>query len=208
MGHNLDSRRQFLKATLPASLLSTAAAAGLLQPTAAYAWFWGPNAQPGYNPYAPAPAAPSAAPAVASHSRNTPARPKTPLEKLVDELRHAQPETNAAVDFLSPEVAIDGASITLDIQVLLPDVDGIAVYLEGNPRPLAAVFHLAPEMLPEMKLMVRLAQSSNVTLVVRSQGRFYRNSKFIKVTQGGCSDTFEVTDPQRKGWQKRNRSAY
>ena len=116
----------------------------------------------------------------------------------MDELRLARSEINPAVDLMSPDIAVDGASIMLEFQALLPNVDGLAVYIEGNPQPLAAVFHLAPNVLPEMKLMVRLAQSSNVSIVVRSQGRFYRNFKFVKVTQGGCSDSFEAAESKHR----------
>lgn len=197
-----DSRRRFLKSATPASVLSVAAAAGLLRPTAAYAWFW--NKPGGTNPYAPAPvesvpAVPQATP-FPKAAPPVPARIKTPLERLLDDLRNHKPENHTAVELMSPDIAIDGASIMLEFQALLPDVDGFAVYIEGNPKPLAAAFYLAPEVLPEMKLMVRLAQSSNVTVVARSQGRFYRATKFVKVTQGGCSDNFEVTDrPAIKG---------
>lgn len=203
-------RRNFLKSAMPASLLSVAAAAGLLQPTASYAWFSGFNAKPGANPYIPVSAVPPASPPAtpAPQATRQPARAKTPLERLLDELRQAKPEPNPAVDLMSPDIAVDGASITLELQALLPDVDGLAIYIERNPHPLAAAFYLAPEVLPEIKLMVRLAQSSNVTLVARSQGRFYRNSKFVKVTHGGCSDSFEVTESQhRRNVQKRHRDA-
>lgn len=101
---------------------------------------------------------------------------------------------------MSPEIAVDGASIMLDFQALLPDVDGFAVYIEGNPQPLAAAFFLAPNVLPEIKLMVRLAQSSTVSVVARSRGRFYKNGKLVKVTHGGCSDSFE--DAQSKHRQE------
>jgi|GEM_PF-2028457 sulfur-oxidizing protein SoxY len=117
---------------------------------------------------------------------------------LLDDLPNARPEANPAVALSLPDIAVDGASIMLEFQALLPEVDGLAVYIEANPRPLAAAFYLAPEILPEMKLMVRLAQSSNVSIVVRSQGRFYRKVKFVKVTRGGCSDNFEVAEPKRR----------
>lgn len=184
-----DTRRRFLKNALPASALSVSMAAGLLKPTAALAWF------PFFNFNAPAePAAPS--PAFSSYS--PPSRAKTPLQALVEDLRHAKPETSAAVDLQSPDIAVDGASIMLNFQALLPEVDGLAVYIEGNPQPLAAAFHLAPNVVPEMKLLVRLAQSSNVIVVARSQGRYYRNLKFVKVTRGGCNDSFEAAESQHR----------
>lgn len=185
-----NARRRFLQSSVPAGMLSVAAGAGLLKPTASYAWL------PFFN-YKP-PAQPAPAPRPVPFAQPV-ARIKTPLDALLEELRQARPEIGSAVDLMSPEVAVDGASIMLDFQALLPDVDGLAVYLEGNPRPLAAAFHLAPNVLPEMKLLVRLAQSSKISVVARSRGRFYANFKFVKVTQGGCSDSFTETESQHRG---------
>ncbi|MEW6676774.1 MAG: thiosulfate oxidation carrier protein SoxY [Pseudomonadota bacterium] len=189
--HLLQTRRHFLQASVPVGLVSVAAAAGLLRPTAAFAWFPFFNVQP--------PQPPAAAPAPAPF-KPIPSKPqiKSPLGILIDELRHAQPELSPAVDLMSPEIAVDGASIMLEFQALLPDVDGFAVYIEGNPRPLAGAFYLAPNVLPEMKLLVRLARSSNVSVVARSQGRFYKAVKFVKVTQGGCSDSFAETESRHR----------
>lgn len=189
------SRRCFLSSAVSASVLSVAVGAGLLKPRMAYAWF------PFFNPNPAPQTAPQTAPKPASlppSPPRAPARPKTRLEMLLEELRHARAEMSPAVDLMSPDIAVDGASIMLEFQALLPDVDGLAVYIEGNPQPLAAAFYLAPEVRPEMKLMVRLAQSSNVAIVVRSQGRFYRNAKFVKVTQGGCSDSFDAAESRHR----------
>ncbi len=193
-----NPRRRFLRSSVPAGMLSVAVGAGLLKPGAALAWFPFFNTNPPAKPTAPAAPSPSFFPPPA------PPRVRTPLETLVEELRLAKPETSPAVDLMSPDIAVDGASIMLTFQALLPEVDGFAVFIEGNPRPLAAVFHLAPSVQPEMKLMVRLAQSSAVSVVARSQGRFYRNQKFVKVTQGGCSDSFtEAESKHRQEVQQR-----
>lgn len=187
-----QSRRHFLQSSVPTGVLSVAAAAGLLQPSAALAWFPFFNTNPRPQP------APAATPAPYFTLPAAPARPKTPLEVLLDELRRAKPETSPAIELLSPEIAVDGASIMLNFQALLPEVDGFAVYIEGNPKPLAAAFHLAANVLPEMKLLVRLAQSSNIAVVARSQGKFYRALKFVKVTQGGCGDSFAETQSRHR----------
>ena len=193
-----NPRRRFLRSSVPAGMLSVAVGAGLLKPGAALAWF------PFFNTNPPAKPSASAAPPPSIFPPPAPPRVRTPLETLVEELRFAKPETSPAVDLLSPDIAVDGASIMLSFQALLPDVDGFAVYIEGNPRPLAAAFHLAPNVLPEIRLLVRLAQSSAVAVVARSQGRFYRNQKFVKVTQGGCSDSFtEAESKHRQEVQQR-----
>lgn len=190
-----NSRRRFLKSSAPASLLSVAAAAGLLQPSVSFAWFPFFNFNTPSQPQSPTSTLPTSP---------LKTRAATPVEALVEELRHAKPEISPAVDLMSPDMAVDGASIMLDFQVLLSDVDGIAIFIEGNPQPMAAAFHLAPNVLPAMKLLVRLAQSSTISVVARSKGQFYRNLKFVKVTHGGCSDSFaEAESKHRREIQQR-----
>jgi predicted secreted protein len=185
----LHARRRFLQSSVPVGVVSVAAAAGLLRPAAAFAWFPFFNIQQ--------PAKPAAAPAPFQPAPIA-ARVRSPLDSLLLELRQARPELSPAVDLMSPEIAVDGGSIMLEFQALLPDVDGFAVYIESNPRPLAAAFYLAPEVLPEMRLLVRLAKSSDISIVARSRGRFYKMSKFVKVTQGGCSDSFTETESRHR----------
>jgi sulfur-oxidizing protein SoxY len=169
--------------------LSVAAAAGLLKPAASFAQFPFFNFKPPKQPTSPYPSSPPPASVT---------RINTPLEVLVRDLRIARPEMSNSVDIMSPEIAVDGASIMLDFQALLPEVDGFAVYIDGNPQPLAAVFYLSSNVLPEIKLLVRLAKSSSISVVARSRGQFYRNSKVVKVTHGGCSDSFDETESKHR----------
>lgn len=153
------SRRNLLRATLPATTLAVALAAGLLRPRSTWA---------------------ATAPAV---SRPQPAGAAA---ELLSALRGAQPAPSRAIRILAPDIAEDGANVFLAITVFLPEVDGLAVFVERNPQPLSAAFWIAPEVQPELQLRVKMALSGNVWVVARSQGRFYKASKAVTVTVGGC----------------------
>ena len=58
--------------------------------------------------------------------------------------------------------------------------------MESNPQPLVAAFWIGPDLVPEIKTRIKVAQTSNIWVVVRSGGQFFKASKLVKVTKGGC----------------------
>jgi len=86
----------------------------------------------------------------------------------------------------TPEIAENGAVVPIGIASAVPKTDAIAVLIEKNPNPLAAVFEIPPGTEPAVSTRVKMAQTSNVYALVRADGRYYFASKEIKVTLGGC----------------------
>lgn len=105
---------------------------------------------------------------------------------LLNGLRDAVPELTHEILVKAPDIAEDGASVFIEMVSVLPAVDGILIFADRNPQPLVAAFHLGPGMLPELKTRIKVAQTGNVWVVMRSQGRYYRAFKQVKVTIGGC----------------------
>ena len=67
----------------------------------------------------------------------------------------------------------------------LPNVRWMALIIEQNPQPLAAVFHFMPGSLTEASAYLKIADSTQVTVVVAAGNRFYGRRRFIKVV-GNC----------------------
>lgn len=153
------ARRLLLRGALPGATLSIALAAGLLRPATVLA---GPA--------------------------NQSIRPQMGLaaNELLQALRTAQPAQSTEIRIIAPDIAEDGASVFLECSTTLPEVDGFVIFAERNPQPLVASFWIAPDVLPELKTRIKLSRTSNVWVVVRSRGQFYKASKMVKVTVGGC----------------------
>lgn len=114
------------------------------------------------------------------------ARPGELAQGLLRKLHGVQATPSERVRISAPDIAEDGASVFLEINADLPEVDGLMVFAENNPQQLVAAFWLAPEVLPELRTRIKLAVTSRVWVVARSQGRFFKNHKQVKVTVGGC----------------------
>lgn len=173
------TRRLLLRGTLSAPVASIAIVSGLLRPKLSWAWTW-PVASP-FLPQAPARApSPGFGPTAPQQQKSHPAT------DLLRDLRGKQASPSGDIRINAPEIAEDGANVFLEVFSSLPQVDGFVVFADRNPEQLVAVFWIGPEALPEIKTRIKMAQTGNIWVMARSQGRFFSAYRTVKVTVGGC----------------------
>ena len=85
-----------------------------------------------------------------------------------------------------PQIAENGAVVPVTVSTTLDNVASISIFVENNPRPLAASFELASGTLPEISSRLKMGETSNVMAVVRTDTGLFSVSKEVKVTIGGC----------------------
>ncbi len=153
------TRRLLLRGALPTATLSLAFAGGLLRPAPVWAW-----TAPGSYQSQPSPV----------------------VFEMLQNLRTAQPIPSADIRIIVPSIAENGASVYLECSSTLPEVDGFVVFVDKNPNPLIGAFWIGPELVPELKTRIKLSQTSNVWVIARSRGQFFKASKLVIVTTGGC----------------------
>lgn len=90
------------------------------------------------------------------------------------------------IQLRAPDVAENGAVVPLDIAVKLPGVRSVSVLIENNPFPLSAHYELSASAVPEFHLRVKMAESSVVRVIARTDAKIHLLSRRIDVTQGGC----------------------
>jgi sulfur-oxidizing protein SoxY len=93
---------------------------------------------------------------------------------------------STALSIISPDIAENGAVVPIGVSAGLPGLQSIAVLVEKNPSPLAAIFEIPDGTMGEVQLRVKMAESSKVVVLARAGGRFYSATREIKVTLGGC----------------------
>ena len=86
-----------------------------------------------------------------------------------------------------PEIAENGAVVPVEIRTTLENVESISIVVRKNPRPLAATFELSPRMQPEIMCRIKMAQTSDVMAVVKTDTGIFSTSRQVKVTIGGCA---------------------
>jgi sulfur-oxidizing protein SoxY len=86
-----------------------------------------------------------------------------------------------------PEIADNGAVVPVTVKTSLENVESISIVVQHNPRPLVATFELMSRSLPEVTSLIKMAKTSRVTAVVKTDTGIYSMSKDVKVTLGGCA---------------------
>jgi sulfur-oxidizing protein SoxY len=152
-----QTRRSALKAGGGAGLLALLAAAGMLRPDAALAADWNQKAFDAKN-----------------------------LKDAFDALGAGGRVNSADIVMTAPEIAENGAVVPIGAVSKLPGTESIAILIANNPTALAAIFDIPEGTEPAVSTRVKMAETSDVHVLVKAQGKYYVTKKEIKVTIGGC----------------------
>lgn len=85
-----------------------------------------------------------------------------------------------------PDIAEDGALVPVVVESELPEVSSIWLFVEKNPVPLAARFHLDGSLDPYVSLRIKMNESGELVALVQSGGGFFTARKKVRVLLGGC----------------------
>ena len=85
-----------------------------------------------------------------------------------------------------PDIAENGAVVPVTVSTELADVESISIVVENNPTPLAALYELSSQSVPEVSMRIKMGETSRVRAIVKAGGKLYSSSKEVKVTIGGC----------------------
>jgi sulfur-oxidizing protein SoxY len=96
----------------------------------------------------------------------------------------AEPSDKVKMD--APEIAENGAVVPISATTTLPDVTSISFFVSENPITLVASYRIPAGTLPSVGNRIKMAKTSNVTVIVEAGGKLYSAVKEIKVTVGGC----------------------
>ena len=96
----------------------------------------------------------------------------------------AEPSDKVKMD--APEIAENGAVVPVSVSTTLTDVTSIAFLVSENPNALIAMYKIPAGTIPSVANRIKMAKTSNVTVIVEAGGKLYSATKEVKVTVGGC----------------------
>jgi sulfur-oxidizing protein SoxY len=92
-----------------------------------------------------------------------------------------------------PEIAENGNTVPMTVSVESPMTDqsyvsDVLIVADGNPRGGVVTFHFSPASgMAEANTRIRLAGTQNIVAIAKmNDGSFFKASKQVKVTIGGC----------------------
>ena len=151
------NRRNVLKAGGGTGLLALLAGAGFLMPEFAHAADWNKAAFEGKS-----------------------------LQDALKAIGASTPANSTDILMKAPDIAENGAVVPIGVESKIEGTESIAVLIEKNPNPLAALFDIPSGTERNVSTRVKMAETSNVYAVVMAKGNYYIAKKEIKVTLGGC----------------------
>jgi len=90
------------------------------------------------------------------------------------------------IDIKAPDIAENGAVVPIEVTSRLAGPESITLMVEKNNFPLVASFALSGGAEGFVMTRIKMAQSSQVKVLVKAGGKMYTASREVKVTIGGC----------------------
>jgi sulfur-oxidizing protein SoxY len=110
-------------------------------------------------------------------------------EKLDDaesklEINGEIPSSNISI--IAPNRAENGAIVQVEITANIPNVEALAIFVEKNPTPLIANVMLAKGAQAKLTTRIKMAETSDIKVIVKADGKYFTASKNVQVLENGC----------------------
>jgi sulfur-oxidizing protein SoxY len=151
------ARRGALKTGGGMAVLAAAMAAGLFEPRFAFAQEW-----------------------------NKAAFETRTVADTIKALGATNPAASKDIQIQLPDIAENGALVSITITSNIAKTQSISILIEKNPNTLAATFDIPDGTDPFLQTRIKMGQTSLVTALVKADGKYFSVSKEVKVTLGGC----------------------
>lgn len=119
-------------------------------------------------------------------AESRPAFESRTLDEVFKALGIDHPKSSAEILFKAPEIAENGAVVPVEVESKLPNTRSIVIVVEKNPHVLSADFSIPEGTEPFVATRVKVAESSNVHAIVKTDTGTFIATKLVKVTLGGC----------------------
>lgn len=87
---------------------------------------------------------------------------------------------------IAPDRAENGAIVQVEVISKITGTEAIAILVEKNPTPLIANFMFSNGALPFVVTRIKMAETSELKVIVKAGDRYFSNVKNITVLENGC----------------------
>jgi len=90
------------------------------------------------------------------------------------------------IQIIAPDLAENGAVVQVEVKSNIANTEAIFILVEKNPTSLIAHFVLSSEMDPYIVTRIKMAETSDIKIVVKAGTQYFSRSKNIVVLENGC----------------------
>ena len=87
---------------------------------------------------------------------------------------------------VAPDRAENGAIVQIEVASKIPNTEAIYVLVEHNPTALLGQYEFKNGALPFFITRIKMAETSEVKIIVKAAGQFYTVAKKVEVLENGC----------------------
>ena len=85
-----------------------------------------------------------------------------------------------------PDKAENGAIVQVEVKSNIPNTETISILVEKNPTPLIAHFKFSNGAEPFVVTRIKMAETSDVKVVVKAENQYFTNARNVIVLENGC----------------------
>ncbi len=108
------------------------------------------------------------------------------LGDAANQLKIANEQPTDAIQIVAPDRAENGAIVQVEVMSKLANTEAIAIFVEKNPTPLIANFMFSNGALPFVVTRIKMAETSDIKVVVKAGEQYFTHSKNVVVLENGC----------------------
>ena len=90
------------------------------------------------------------------------------------------------IDLIAPDRAENGAIVQIEITSRIPNTKAISVLVEHNPTVLIGNFIFSNGALPYLVTRIKMAETSDIKIIVKAGDQYFTASKNVVVLENGC----------------------
>jgi len=87
---------------------------------------------------------------------------------------------------IAPDRAENGAIVQVEVKSNIANTEAIAILVEQNPTPLIANFMFSNGAEPYVVTRIKMAETADIKVVVKSGSQYFINIKHVVVLENGC----------------------
>ncbi len=93
---------------------------------------------------------------------------------------------SADIQIIAPDRAENGAIVQVEVKSNIANTEEISIFVEKNPTPLIAHFKFSNAAEPFIVTRIKMADTSDIKVVVKAGSQYFTNAKNVIVLENGC----------------------
>ena len=110
----------------------------------------------------------------------------TKLDEATKGLNVSTETPSKDIEIIAPDRAENGAVVQIEITSNIANTESVTVLVEHNPTPLIGTFSFSNGALPFVITRIKMAEDSDLKVIVKADGKYFTTSKKVVVLENGC----------------------